>query len=178
MSAGTIVWVIIVIIVVLIIIGLIAALVTRSARHRRERVHRERAGELREHAAAQESEIRHHQATADETEAHARQARAEAERKEAEARRLEEEAGQRRSTADEHLTRHQETLREADAVDPDVPDDEGAEGPRQGPHLPPEGTTTTGGAAAGEAPVGDSSTDAASGTAEPRIPGQHRSDGV
>jgi membrane protein involved in colicin uptake len=177
MSAGTIVWVIIVIIVVLVILGLIAALVTRSARRRREHVHRERAGELREQAAAQESDIRRHQAAADETEAEARQARAEAERKEAEARRLEEEAQARRDAADEHLGRHQETLREADAMDPDVPGD-GSEGPREGPHLPPGGTTATGGVAVDEAAAGDSATDAPTGSTEPRVPGQHRSDQV
>jgi hypothetical protein len=104
-------------------------------------LHREHAGELRQQAADHENEVRRHQALADETEARARQAQAEAERKEAEARRLQSEAVDRRSAADEHLDRHQETLREADRVDPDVPGD-GSEGVRQGPHLPPEDTAT------------------------------------
>jgi hypothetical protein len=116
--SGALIWVIVVV-VVLVLIAVIVGIVSMS-RKRREAAHRERAEELREHAATQATGLQQHDARAKETEARAAQAKAEAERKQAEAQRLEAEAEERRRAADEHREQHHETLREADEVDPDV----------------------------------------------------------
>ena len=119
--SGALIWVI-VIVVVLVLIAVVVGIVS-MARKRRETAHRERAGELREHAATQATGLQQHDARAKETEARAAQAKAEAERKQAEAPRLEAEAQDRRRAADEHREQHHETLREADELDPDVDTD-------------------------------------------------------
>jgi hypothetical protein len=72
--------------------------------------------------------IERHEAAARETEAKAAQSRAEAER-------LEAEAADRRSTLDEHRAKHQDHLRRADELDPDVD--------HPAPTTAPEDTTTS-----------------------------------
>ena len=124
MDSSTVIWVIVAIVVVLVVIAAAVAL-SRRATARRTEHKRERAGELREQAAATQQGIRRHQAEADAADARAREMRAEADRKMAEAKRLEADAGDRKSTLHEHVQRRDEVLAEADEIDPDVPTDDG-----------------------------------------------------
>lgn len=109
MDTSTWVWIIVAVIVVIALIALVAGM---GAKKRKEH-HRERAGELREQAASQATGVQQQEAQARETEARAAQARAEADR-------LEAEAHDKESTAAEARERHNENLREADDLDPDV----------------------------------------------------------
>jgi biopolymer transport protein ExbB/TolQ len=128
MSSSTVIWVIVAIVVALVVIAALVALSRRASAKRDDRK-RERAGELREQAAATQEGIRRHQAEADAAEAQARQMRAEADRKLAEAKRLEVDARAKKSTLHEHVERRDEVLRQADDLDPDVgrPRDEDVE---------------------------------------------------
>jgi hypothetical protein len=119
MDSSTVIWVLVAIVVALIVIAAVVALSKRAA-IRKEEKHRERAGELREQAAATQETIRRHQAELDATEARAREMRAEADRKRAEAARIEADLTDRRSTVNEHVQRRGEVLAEADEMDPDV----------------------------------------------------------
>jgi hypothetical protein len=107
------------VIVAIIVIAVIAAVVAASNKRKREQ-NRTRAGELREQAAAQATGLQQREAHARETEARAAEARAEAERKQAEADRLEAEARDRHETAAGYRDQHEENLRRADELDPDV----------------------------------------------------------
>jgi peptidoglycan hydrolase CwlO-like protein len=122
MDKSTVIWVIVAIVVVVVVIAAAVAL-GRRASARREEHKRERAGELREQAAATQEGIRRHQAEVDAADARAREMRAEADRKIAEAKHLESEAGDLKSTLHEHVQRRDEVLAEADELDPDVPAD-------------------------------------------------------
>ena len=108
-------WIILAIIAIAVIVALLMA--ARKKKVERDRVH---AGELRERAAAQATDVQKREAHARETEAEAAAARAEAERKQAEAQRLAAEAEERRRSADAQHQEHQEHLRRADELDPDV----------------------------------------------------------
>jgi flagellar biosynthesis/type III secretory pathway M-ring protein FliF/YscJ len=124
MDSSNVIWLIVAIVVALIVIAALIALSKRMAA-RKDDQHRERAGELREQAAATHQGIRKHQAEADAVDARAREMRAEADRKQAEAKRLEAEAQDKRSTLHEHVERRDEVLRQADDLDPDVETDAG-----------------------------------------------------
>jgi hypothetical protein len=110
-----IIWVVIAIVV----IAILAAIVLAGGKKKKER-DREHAGELRDQAAARAPELKKTEAHARETEAQAAAARAEADRKQAEADRLEAEATNRHQSAAEIRDEHQEHLRKADELDPDV----------------------------------------------------------
>jgi uncharacterized coiled-coil DUF342 family protein len=122
MDSSTVIWVIVAIVVVLVVIAAAVAL-SRRASARRTEHKRERAGELREQAAATQQGIRRHQAEADAADARAREMRAEADRKVAEAKRLESEVGDLKSTLHEHVQRRDEVIAEANEIDPDVETD-------------------------------------------------------
>lgn len=119
MDSSTVIWVLVAIVVALVVIAGAVALFRWGSERKVDR-NRSRAGELREQAAATQEGIRRHQAEADEAAAKAREVRAEADRKRAEAQQLEADAKQKRSTLHEHVERRNETLREADELDPDV----------------------------------------------------------
>lgn len=127
-----VIWVIVAIVVVAVIVALVAA----SNKKKQER-NRIRAGELREEAATQATTVQKREAHARETEAKAAAARAEADRKQAEADRLEAEAHERQQAAAGHREEHQESLRRADELDPDVDT-------RSGEYARPETGHTTG----------------------------------
>ena len=103
---------IVVAVVVLVVIAALVVLVMR-ARTKRLDQHRERAGELRAQAEAQQVGVAKRAAAADEAQAKAQAARAQADRLEAEAKDI-------ASTASDYERRRVETLREADEIDPDV----------------------------------------------------------
>lgn len=109
------IWIVLAVIAVAIVVALLMA--ARKKKAERDRVH---AGELRERAAAQATDLQKREAHARETEAEAAAARAEAERKQAEAQRLAAEAEERRRAADVQHQEHQDHLRRADELDPDV----------------------------------------------------------
>src|SRR3954453_5131791 len=115
----TAIWVIVAVIVAVVVIAVAVALARRASARKQAR-DRERAGELRERAAATEQGIRRHQAEADAADARAREMRAEADRKLAEAKRLEADVTDKRSTLNEHVQRRDEVLHEANELDPDV----------------------------------------------------------
>jgi FtsZ-interacting cell division protein ZipA len=175
--SGPLTWILI-IIVVLVLIAVVVGLVSAS-RKRRETAHRERAEELRDHAATQATDLQQHDARAKETEARAAQAKAEAERKQAEAERLEAEAADRRRAAEDHREQHHETLREADELDPDVDTrHEEYHGP-EGVHSPDQDRTPeavqhhdqAGGHAAAATPHRGTSGAPADGTADGNLDG-------
>jgi membrane protein involved in colicin uptake len=91
-----------------------------AARKRKVEGNRQRAGALREEARESAPSLQKREAHARETEAEAAAARAEAERKQAEAQRLAAEAEERRNAAAAHRDEHEERLRRADELDPDV----------------------------------------------------------
>ena len=119
MDSETLTWVIVAIALGLVLIAVAVALMKRASA-RKEEHHRERAGELREQAAATDTGIRRHQAEADEADARARGMRADADRKMAEAKRLEADARDKKGTLHDHVERRDEVLSEADRIDPDV----------------------------------------------------------
>ena len=102
------VWLIVVIVVVVIVA--VAVPLARKLSNDRKRT---RAEELRRHASAQSSELTESQRQAEERRAEADLARAEAERAEERA-----QAAQQGHQVEEAT--HEDTLREADRVDPDV----------------------------------------------------------
>ena len=116
MSTESIIWLVVVAVVVIAIIAAVAA----AANKRKKAHNRERAAEIREYATTQATKLEKHEARARETEAAAAASRAEAERKAAEAQRLEAEAAERQHVAAAHRDEHQEQLRRADELDPDV----------------------------------------------------------
>jgi len=119
MHSSTVIWIIVAVIVVLVLVAAAVALSRRMSARKLDQK-RERAGELREQAAATQEGIRRHQAEADAAEARAREVRAEADRKAAEAKQLQAEAADKKSTLHEHVQRRDEVLAEADELDPDV----------------------------------------------------------
>ena len=111
-------WIIWVVIAV-VVIAVLAAVILAGGKKKKER-NREHAGELRDQAAARAPELKKTEAHARETEAQAAAARAEADRKQAEADRLEAEATNRHQSAAAIRDEHQDHLRKADELDPDV----------------------------------------------------------
>ena len=111
-------WLIIVIVAV-IVVAIIVALVLAANKKKKER-DRVHAGELREEAATQASGLQQREARARETEAEAAAARAEADRKQAEAERLSAQADDHHRDAGAAREEHEDHLRRADEVDPDV----------------------------------------------------------
>ncbi|MEO5652758.1 MAG: hypothetical protein ABIN79_01890 [Marmoricola sp.] len=105
----TIILIFLILLAALLAVGLIV-----SARNRKkDQAGRERAGELRSEAASSASEQR-------EQEARAREVEAEAERVRAEADKLEIRAQEERTSYDMTQAQHEESLRAADRIDPDV----------------------------------------------------------
>ena len=107
------------VIVAIVVVAVIAAVLAASKKKKQER-DRTRASEIREEAAEKATTVQQREARAKETEAEAAAARAEADRKQAEAQRLEAEATERQRAAEEHRAEHQDHLRRADELDPDV----------------------------------------------------------
>ena len=99
--------------VVVIVVLLLAAVLLRSTQRRKQEVARERAGEIRSEVRTSATEHR-------EQEALAREREAEAERAQAQADRLEAQAQQERTAVDQTRAQHEDRLREADRLDPDV----------------------------------------------------------
>ncbi len=123
MDTSTIVWIVV---GVLVVLALVAVAVKLSGRQKVDR-QRAKAGEIRQQADSEESTVRRHEAEAAEQDALARQARAEADRKAAEAEKLQIQAEERAEQASGKRTEHQDRLRVADEVDPDVPNDHAGE---------------------------------------------------
>jgi FtsZ-interacting cell division protein ZipA len=107
------------IIIAVVVLAIIVAVVMAANKKKKER-NRTRAGELREEAATKATEVQQREAHARETEAEAAASRAEADRRQAEADRLEAEARERQQVAASHREEHEESLRRADELDPDV----------------------------------------------------------
>jgi flagellar biosynthesis/type III secretory pathway M-ring protein FliF/YscJ len=116
METSTVVWIVVAVIVLIALIAVIAKMASKK-KHERDRAH---ASQLRETAATEAGDLQRKEALAKESDAKAAGARAEAERKAAEAERLEAEARDRMGTAAEQRHEHQEHLRKADELDPDV----------------------------------------------------------
>jgi FtsZ-interacting cell division protein ZipA len=104
-------WIIVVLIVLAVL--LLAALAWTSVRRKRDQVARQRADELRSEAAT-------HAADHPVQEARAREAAAEAERARARADQLSAQARDERVAFDQSQAHHEDRLREADRIDPDV----------------------------------------------------------
>ncbi len=104
-------WVVIILIV--LAVALVAGLVWSSMQRKKQHVARERAGELRSEAAVSSADRQQEEARAREVEAEAQRARAEADRLDAEAR-------QQRTSYDQTRAVHEDRVREADRIDPDV----------------------------------------------------------
>jgi hypothetical protein len=100
-------------------VAIIVAIVLAANKKKKER-DRVRATELREQAATQASGLQQREARARETEAEAAAARAEADRKQAEAERLAAQADDHHRSAGAAREEHEEHLRRADELDPDV----------------------------------------------------------
>lgn len=131
------IWVIVVI-VVLVVLAIIVSAANRAKKTR----NRQRAGQMREEATERASEVQQREARARETEAQAAAARAEADRKQAEAERLEAQAGDRGRSAAELREEHEEHLRRADEIDPDVDtSDDRDRGPATDPSATGSGGT-------------------------------------
>ena len=115
MESSTWLWIVIALVLLAVVVAAVMMGRRKKAEHDRTRAH-----ELREQAAAQATGVQQHEARAKETAAQAEQARAEAQRKAAEAERLEAEARDREATAAEVREKHEDHLRRADELDPDV----------------------------------------------------------
>lgn len=131
------------IIVALVVIALVAVIAVMANRKKRER-NRAQATELREKARHEATDIQRKEALARETEAKAAAARAEADRRAAEAERLEAEAQQRAHAAGQRRDEHQEQLRRADELDPDVNHPAPTTSPAGGRHAGTSTEETTG----------------------------------
>lgn len=126
-------WIIIGIVIVLAIL----VLITIAMNKRRQKAHREEAHQLRQQAKEGEPVVAEAQERAETAEQRAQRARAEADAKQQEAEKLESEAKYEKETAAAVERDHENTLRRADALDPDTPTD------RQGNRV--EGTADTAG---------------------------------
>jgi hypothetical protein len=147
------VWVVI-IVVVLVVIGLVAS----RSRAKRLDDRREEAASLRGAAEEHRSTVQQHEVSASTSEAEARLARDEAEVKAAHARELEAQAARDREKRDEALATHEDHLRRADAVDPDVnTDDEGYRLDDEGRRIEERSGQGAGAAGAGAVAAGAAS---------------------
>lgn len=145
----TVVWIVIIVVVVLLVAGLALGL----ARRRRQTVHREQAQELRRDAVAQATGLQDSARDTREAKLEAERARVEAER--AEARATEAQQGHLQEQA-----HHEDRLREADRLDPDVDHRSGDYEPGTHP-APGQGQGTT------ESGTADPRTGATEGTTDP-----------
>lgn len=109
MDTSTIIWIIVVVVLVLLVVGLLAWVADKK-RKERARLHAE---ELRGEASARTGTVQDSQLRAQEAEA-------EAERKRIEAQRADAAAAQARQGAQVEQATHEDKIREADRVDPDV----------------------------------------------------------
>jgi outer membrane murein-binding lipoprotein Lpp len=105
-------WIIVVLIVLAVL--LLAGLAWTATQRKKDQVGRQRADELRSEAAQVATDHPVHEARAREAAAEAEQARARADA-------LEARAHQERVGYDQSRAEHEDRLREADRVDPDVP---------------------------------------------------------
>ncbi|WP_050668168.1 hypothetical protein [Luteipulveratus halotolerans] len=112
-------WLIAAVIVILLLLLLLPML-----RKRKANAQRAEAAELRQDAQGRAPRVQAREAEADQVSAAAQQTRAEADRKEAEARQLEAEAAERQRLADREREAHDQRLRKADEIDPDVETDD------------------------------------------------------
>ncbi len=122
-------WIVVVLIVVAVL--LVVALAWSATQRKRDQLGRQRADELRSEAAATAAEHPVQEARAREAEAEAEQARARADQ-------LAARAEDHRTSAEMTQAQHEEHLREADRVDPDVDHESadyapGVEGSRREP---------------------------------------------
>ena len=154
MDNSTLIWIIVAAVVV---IALVAFVVMRSRggdaqRHKAEQIRREAAEHEREvrlreaEAAKTDAQARKAAAEADEEAAHAARLSAEADEKAARARELAEDARTRTEEAHGVRSEHDERLREADRLDPDVDTDK--RGVRTDGTTPGATTSAAGGAGA------------------------------
>lgn len=104
--------IVIIVIVVVVVIGVVGFLASAASKRRAE-VRRREAGELRATARADQPTVAETDLRAQEAEARATLARAEAER-------AEQAAAQERQGAQVSQAKHEDTIREADRIDPDV----------------------------------------------------------
>lgn len=109
METSTILWIVVIALVLLLVVGLIVAAARRKATERR----RTQAEEIRHEAAAGTGDVSDADIRAREAEAEAERARLQAQRAEKDA------AGARRDLDVEHA-QHEDRVREADRLDPDV----------------------------------------------------------
>ncbi len=124
-------WIVVVLIVVAVL--LVVALAWSATQRKRDQLGRQRADELRSEAAATAAEHPVQEARAREAEAEAEQARARADQ-------LAARAQDHRTSAEMTQAQHEEHLREADRVDPDVDHESpdyapGVEGSRREPGV-------------------------------------------
>ncbi len=108
------IWIVVVVVVLAVVIGV---LVSRS---RQQESRRAEAAELRQPTADHQMELREKEAAAAASEAEARRVRAEADQRAAEAQHLEVQAQRADKDKAEAASAHEEQLRRADALDPDV----------------------------------------------------------
>ena len=159
-------WLIIAVVVIAVL--LLLAVVLRATQRKKQEVARERAGELRSEVATSSHD---HQ----EQEALAREREAEAERARAQADRLQAQADRERTAVDQTQAHHEDRLREADRLDPDVDhraDDYSPTGTRDGVRDETRGGVHDGGHH--DTHLGSSRTDGFDGPTEDRA---GRSDG-
>jgi len=116
---STLVW----IILAVVVIAVIVAVVLSQSRKKTEESHRVEAAQLRDTSADHHLKLQEQEASAAGAEADARRVRAEADQRAAEAKRLEVEAQRRDQDRDSAREEHESTLRQADALDPDVRSD-------------------------------------------------------
>lgn len=109
MTTSQIVWIVVIALAALILIGLIVG----SMRKKNQDANRERAGQLRHRADTQAAGLPDARARADQAEAQAERARLEAER-------AEEHSATVRAEVDQEQALHEEHIRAADRLDPDV----------------------------------------------------------
>ena len=169
MDTSTIIWIIVIVVIVLILLGLLASMMGK----RRKERDRGRAEEIRTEATGRA-------ASAQDSQLQAQQAEAEAERKRIEAERAATQAAEARQGADVERARHEDQIREADRLDPDVDHKAADYEPRplgESDHQPPrDGRAPVSPEESVNPPVADTNT-AAGERFDPRHPeaGSHRS---
>ena len=133
MNTSTIVWIIVLAVLLLLVIGLFAFVMNK----RKTEHNRARAEEIRTQAVTQTGDLTEAQRRAQEAEAQAQLKRAEAER-------AEERAAQAKQGHVMEEAHHEDRLREADRIDPDVDHRADDYAPGSTTATPAEGTTTSG----------------------------------
>ncbi|NHN54863.1 hypothetical protein G9U51_03575 [Calidifontibacter sp. DB0510] len=116
MNSNTVIWIIVAVVIVLALIALIATL----AGKRRKEAHREEAAELREDATSKAPRVAEREQQAEVSAHEAQQARATADEHARIADEAERRAAQDEQRAGRVRSEHDDALRRADAIDPDV----------------------------------------------------------